>query len=496
MPIEITPPTPVSHEPTPVGKSPSSTGNPNVLSISHQTLSANRPLLAIALGNVPTAFYEAVVHNLPTDYLTDWEVTVVGNTTDTVAQAIIAEGEKWTTLLVTTKLQGVMPLPQLLVNIKRRYPHIRIAVIFDHATKDVSKIVATLSAFNIYNVLVKEDIQFDEIIELVTTDLTWDKIEPFLDPDVAPDIIAASPPTAPTPQTVPEALANTLPAVPDKPPVRIAAQTIVVVAGKGGVGKTGFVANCLVAAARWGTIGIDADYVKPTLPIYFHNPNQPAQADMRQLINAIHTNHAASGRGDVNHIVSDDDKDIQSYMDNCEMMPGGFQIITGASRISSQMPPLPAGLITKMIQLSKERTRLTFVDTPNAMDDPVWLEAVQAADHIVVIATPEYASILETVDVIRRFHFLQIPLNKVWLVINKRGKIGYSTEEITRNQLKEIPLLATIPYEPERWERSIKNHRALAEQQTEVWLDIVQKLTGLIPERSARKKHSLFPWKK
>ena len=274
-------------------------------------------------------------------------------------------------------------------------------------------------------------------------------------------------------------------------PKILSAQTIAVVSGKGNVGKTGFVANCLVAAAHWGAIGIDADYIKPTLPIYFREPSDTLRTDMRQLINALETNHRAEGRNEIDQITPRDIQDIRTFVENSEVMAGGFQIIPGASRMNTQMPVPPPGLIDEIIKISKDRARLTFIDTPGVPTDQIWVDCVRAADYVVVVTTPEYSAVLETIDVIRKLHVLQIPFNRVWLVINKRGKFGYSTQEIIQNHLKELTLLTVIPYDPEHWEKSLQRHHVLAEKEPKFWRDIVQKMTGLAPERP-KKKWSLF----
>ena len=92
------------------------------LASSSKTQADTHPLLALALGNVPSPFQEAMMHNLPTEYLTNWDVKNVANTTDSLMQAIITEGENWRTLMVTTDLQGTLPITHTLVEAKRRYP--------------------------------------------------------------------------------------------------------------------------------------------------------------------------------------------------------------------------------------------------------------------------------------------------------------------------------------------------------------------------------------
>jgi MinD superfamily P-loop ATPase len=454
---------------------------PTGFSLSQAPKAQGREVLALALGNVNTHFVEAMTHHLPTEYLTNWDAKVVANTTDTLHQALVAEGDQWTTLLVTTSLQGSLPLATVLVHAKRRYSALRCVLLAMPDAEKISQVVATLAAYRIYNILVKDEFDYPDIVEYVTQDMPWDRIEPLLKPEIAPEVIPAE--NAPVPLTV------TAPPLLDRnaaEPKILAAQTIAVVSGKGSVGKTGFVANCLVASAHWGTIGLDVDYIKPTLPIYFREPSTPLRTDMRQLINAIETNHRTEGEQSIGTLTPRDIQDVRAFVEDSEVLTGGFKIIPGASRMMTTMPVLPPGLTTQLIKMAKEHARLTFIDTPGVPTDDVWVEAVQAADFIVVITTPEYAAVLETVDLVRKLELLQIPKDKIWLVLNKRGKFGYSTNEITEHHLRDLHLLTTIPYEPEKWEQALLRHRPLAEKDGKFWRQVVQRMTGLEPDRPAK----------
>lgn len=461
------------------------------LSLRQASTQPHRMLLALALGNVNASFADAMTHNLPTENLLNWDAKVVANTTDSLYQAMVTEGDQWTTLLVTSYLQGSRGLAATLVQAKRRYPQLRCVFLSMPDAPHVAQTVATLSAYQIYNILVKEEFDIPDIVEYITQDVPWDRIKPLLEPDITPDVVpsdaapvalslAATAPTGKSERLAPE-------------PKIMAAQTIAVVSGKGSVGKTGFVANALVASAHWGTIGIDVDYIKPTLPIYFREPSTSLRTDMRQLINVIETNHRTEGERGITALTAADIQDIRAFVEDSEVLAGGFKIIPGASRMTPTMPVLPPGLTTQLVKMAKESARLTFIDTPGVPTDDVWVESVRAADYIVVITTPEYAAVLETVDLVRKLELLQVARDKIWLVINKRGKFGYSTAEITEHHLRDLHLLTTIPYEPERWEQSLMRHRPLAEKDGKFWRDLVQRMTGLEPER-AHKRH-LWPFK-
>ncbi len=266
-----------------------------------------------------------------------------------------------------------------------------------------------------------------------------------------------------------------VPVAPRDPEIA-AAQTIAVISGKGGVGKTSFVANCLVASAPWGAVGIDADYIKPTLPLAFQAPDAGIGHELDQLLAALE-----GGDGDEAWSARDE-QIVRDWVRQADMVRDGVRLIPGPSRARDVLPTVPPGLVTALVAASQRTARLTLIDTPGSTMEQSWVEAVQIADWIVLVTTPDYAAVLESVDVLRKLDLLQIPRNRIWLVISHRGKSGYSTAEITQTQLP-LPLLAVIPDNPALWHQAWRLHRPPALQHRKFWMGIVEKMTGLAPDR-------------
>lgn len=263
-----------------------------------------------------------------------------------------------------------------------------------------------------------------------------------------------------------------------------AAQTIAVISGKGGVGKTSFVANCLAAASAWGAIGIDADYIKPSLTLAFRAPDDPEQGDLGSLLTVLDATAGARHNGQWS---PRDLQTIRDWVRQADLVAQGVRIVPGPRRISPVTPTVPPGLVTTLAEASQKMARLTLIDTPGSTLEYSWLEAVQVADWLVLMTTPDFASVLEARDVLRKLDHLQIPRNRVWLVISQRGKSGYRTAEIVQTQLP-LPLLAVIPEERGKWHQAWRLHQPPALRDRATWTEIVQKMTGLEPDR-ARKKN-------
>lgn len=272
-------------------------------------------------------------------------------------------------------------------------------------------------------------------------------------------------------------------------PEVVAAQTIAVVSGKGGVGKTSFVANCLVAASAWGAAGIDADYVKPSLHLAFRSAEAAGEHDLDQLMAAItaptdplHPDWSVRDR-----------QTLREWVRLAWTVQDGVRVVSGPSRTRDVLPVVPAGLVAALAEASQKTARLTLIDTPGSTMETSWVEAVEVADWIVLVTTPDYASVLEATDVLRKLDYLHIPRRRVWLVINKRGRTGYTTAEITQTHLKDLPLLAVLPDQPGRFHQAWRMHRPLAVTDRKTWADIVRKMTGVEPDRPRSKRPFQWP---
>jgi len=272
-----------------------------------------------------------------------------------------------------------------------------------------------------------------------------------------------------------------------------AAQVIAVVSGKGGVGKTSFAANCLVAASGWGAIGLDADFVKPTLHLAFRAPDEAAQTELGQLLSALEIRHRESGDWMAGAWTDADRAAIRQWLQQAELVAQGVRLASGPSRASPVPVMAPPGLVTELAEASKRLARLTLIDTPGSTNEDSWVEAVQVADWIVLITTPDYPSILESVDVLRKLDYLRVPRSRVWLVINQRGRAGYATPEITQTHLP-LPLLAEIPADPAKWHRAWRLHQPPALKDRAFWNAIVQRMIGVEPDRPRRRNP--FRWRR
>lgn len=426
-------------------------------------------MLACAVGTLPDDLRQFLVEIWPQATLPDWQVTQVGDTTDEVWDSALAEGGAWTTLLVTIGLTGTRSLVELLGHVHRSQPHCRIAVVAGTDSPEVRQLIDECARDNLRNIYVSPTLDPDDLKSLVTED--W-----------GPEHTAAyRTPTGlrlkvPTWTSAPAAVVSADPEV-------VAAQTVAVVSGKGGVGKTSFIANCLIAVASWGAVGIDADYVKPSLHLAFQSADATVDHDLDQLLasitaptDALHPEWSARDR-----------QTIREWVRQAWTVSDGVRLVSGPNRSRDVLSVVPPGLVTALAEAGQKTARLTLIDTPGSTMEQSWVEAVETADWIVLVTTPDYAAVLESIDVLRKLDYLHVPRSRVWLVINKRGKSGYSTDEIRHTHLKDLPVLAVIPDKPAEFHQAWRMHRPLALKEKRLWADIVQKMTGVEPDRPKRK---------
>lgn len=448
-------------------------------------------VLAMALGDVSTSFRTQLEERLPhafPDYAT---VTLrsLGDVTDALLPYLDAEDPPGTTLLITSQLAGTVSPAELLVRFHQRFPRLHLALIVSELTPETRQLIATCAAFQMYNVLVGDEFTLSQIVQLVTTPFTWEHVQPYL--SVTTKI------TLPSSSDRPADASSASQAVESADRKPVPSFTVAVVSGKGGVGKTGIIANLIAASPQISTMAIDMDYIKPSLPLYFHEANDAPAVDLRRLLTQIAARHSSRSRrsmAPLDDLSPEDLADIRQYVAQSEPITAAARIVPGASRFETVMPVPPPVVMSTLLSTCQSQARVVWVDTPGVPTDPVWITMVSAADFVVMVSTPEYAVLLETIDLLRKLDRLQIPRSQRGLILNKRSKWGYSTHAITTTHLPGLPLLGEIPYDPARWERSLQHHRPLALDHPKPWQTLFHTITHVdLPQ--PRRSWWPFPWK-
>lgn len=424
------------------------------------------PVLAVALGPVPDAVRQALLTAFPAARLPGWQVAVVADTVAQLVAAAQAEGSRWTALLVSHTLGAEAELGPALAQIRRMHPALRCAVLAGPDGPETRRLIQRLAGWRIWNIAVGERVGYDALADLVTTDWPWERVQPYLDPTAEP-VVTLSPPA-------PAGAA----AAPLRDPEVVVSHVIAVVSGKGNVGKTGVVANLLVAAAPEGAVALDCDYTKPSLLLHFRPPDPEEPADLRRLLGVLELHHREDPPDQPFQLTAADRQAVRDYLQQAVVLPGGGRLVPAPSRASPVLPAVPPGVVTTLIQEARALARCVLVDTPGSTVEDAWAEAVAAADSVVLVTTPDYTGVLEAVDVVRKLDYLHVPRDRVWLVLNRAGRHGYRVEEIRQVHLPGLRWLAVLPDDPKRWEQAWRRHDPLARRHPEPWRTMVQQLLG------------------
>ncbi|AEJ40817.1 hypothetical protein TPY_2657 [Sulfobacillus acidophilus TPY] len=435
-------------------------------------------ILGYALGPIDPPLYQQITETFPAQYLSDWGIREAGATTDAVvANGLQTDVQPWTTLLVTPYLTGQISLSEALTLLKDRWPMLRIAVLAGEDHEALRPFIAKLAAYQIYNILVADNFTFNDLTSLVTTDWPWERIKPFLTVSPADD---------------PPQLTTLPPRIHDHHQPYQASQAIALISGKGGVGKTGLVANLAWASAPWGGFAIDADLTKPSLAWYFRDPGTAWSPDLRELVGRIPELQEWHD-SDMEWRVTPRHKQlIRDFLTQCPTITNGVQVMVGWSRTQPVLSMLPPALIAEMIRQAKLLKPIVWVDLPADVYQPFWVDVLRAVDKIVLVTSPDAMTVYETMDVLKKLDVLQIPRSLVTVWVNFGGRGELTPTDIVRRYL-HVPLAGTTAYDAKMWHTALTRHQLPAQQHPKIWQNAVRQLTGWDPPRQTVGRQSFWP---
>ena len=264
---------------------------------------------------------------------------------------------------------------------------------------------------------------------------------------------------------------------------------IVVVGGKGGVGKTTISAALMAAAARaYGSaLGLDFDYLKPNLSLHFWDIAEPLP-DLNILFDEINVTREQPGGSNPDA----EQRMIAQWMTQLRPPVKGLLVVPGPHRrLETSLPPerVP-GMILDWAMSQDEP--IVVCDTDPAVDDAanVALTAAGNDGTIILVTTPERDSVAEA-DRVRRHIVdgLGVIAERLMLIINHRGspRSDLTTAEILSIHLPGIELLAELPWVPKAAQGALANHHPIQSWSRKVrWDTILAAASGRPPDRQRR----------
>ncbi len=156
------------------------------------------------------------------------------------------------------------------------------------------------------------------------------------------------------------------------------ASVIAVTSGKGGVGKSNIAVNLAIkfAAAGKDVVVLDAD-------LGLANVDVLCNVDLRHNLS-----HVISGARDLSSVLTD--------------APGGFRLIGGASGLArmADLSDFDRQRLVRSLAELEQQTDVILIDT-GAGIGPNVLAFTRAADHVLVVTTPEPTAITDAYAVIK-----------------------------------------------------------------------------------------------
>lgn len=207
---------------------------------------------------------------------------------------------------------------------------------------------------------------------------------------------------------------------------------IAVASGKGGVGRTTIVASLGIALASLGkeTIIIDGSLTTPDLALLF------------KLEKSAYTlNDALAGDA--------------MFIDVMYPGPKHVKIVPAAVALEQIRKARPERLPELMRQVPK-KTDFVLVDVPSGLSRET-VSAMRAGQEVLLVATPEMTSISDAMKTRLIAEFLG--LAPIGVVLNRVRREEF---ELTRNEIKNVPVLAEIP-EDEKVRQALKQGKPLLE---------------------------------
>lgn len=261
------------------------------------------------------------------------------------------------------------------------------------------------------------------------------------------------------------------------PPSRL----IVVMGGKGGVGKTTIVAAMLAAAAQlYGdAIGIDFDYLKPNLALHFWDLRTKLPS-LKSVFDAIMVNREATNAENPDGEVHM----IQEWILQLRQPMPGVLLIPGPDRaLETVLPPehVPPYILNWAMA---QNPPVVICDTDPTIDEAAEAAILRAEQDglIVLVTTPEIDAVAETDRLWRQItQGLGVSEDRLRLIINHRGspKGHLSTKEILQVHLPRLELLAELPWIPRIAQTALSQHRPVTKWPRSVrWDRILAAATG------------------
>ena len=227
-------------------------------------------------------------------------------------------------------------------------------------------------------------------------------------------------------------------------------QTIAVYSPKGGVGKTTIATNLGVAFGVVGlrpTLLIDADMSRANLHVLLGMDIEQEPRNLFSLYERVLADSRRTGRCLVR---------AQTLEGNTRPWRGKLKVLPGIPKMQMagleefvEDPERTTEIFAEVLRVAKGFYEFRVVDVGPDFNLPIHWAAIQEADTVLLVITPERTSILDVRNIIPALEQAFGTLQRFKIVLNGFDeRFGISPKEVVKYLGGKIPIVATLPYAP------------------------------------------------
>ena len=245
-------------------------------------------------------------------------------------------------------------------------------------------------------------------------------------------------------------------------------QTIAVFSPKGGVGKSTLSANLAAAfgvIALRPTLLIDADVSRANAHILF---GVDIDTEPRNLF-SLYARVVADGSRTSRYVVQSQtlQSNVRQWRGKLDLLPGIPKPHMAGRAEFVEDPPRTMAIFADLLRAARGFYELRVIDVGPDFNMPLHWSAIQEADTVLLVVTPEKTAIADIANVLPTLEKSFGTLQKFRLVLNQFDeRFGISPKEVVKFLGNKLTILGSIPYAPDETRLSINTGEPLVLQKS------------------------------